>query len=318
MQRVDLVACGTAWHAAKVTALAIEHHARIPARAVLASEYKYAHPVVDEHSLVVAISQSGETADTRDAAEMAKEAGARLVAITNTNQSQIHRLSDGAILTRAGTEIGVASTKCYTAQLLAGTLLALRLANLRGHVDDGRLAELLGEARELPGRVEHALHLADAARGLAERYHQAHSALFIGRLYNFATALEGALKLKEISYIHAEGYGAGEMKHGPVALVSPDYPVFAVALSNSSVYDKMLSNIEVVRAREGPVIAVATEGDERLPALAETLLEIPETAEVFSPIVAVVPLQLLAYSCALLRGCDPDRPRNLAKSVTVE
>jgi glucosamine--fructose-6-phosphate aminotransferase (isomerizing) len=249
---------------------------------------------------------------------MAREQGARVAVITNTSLSQIHRLSHGALLTRAGVEIGVASTKCYTAQLLAGGLLALHLARVRGVIEESRLDRLLKDAGRLPELVEEALGSSDAARELATRYHRVTSALFIGRRYNLPTALEGALKLKEISYIHAEGYGAGEMKHGPIALVVPDYPVFAVALEQSSVYEKMLSNIQAVRARRGPVIAVATRGDTRLGELTEAVLSVPRCEELWSPILAVVPLQLFAYHAACLRGCDVDQPRNLAKSVTVE
>jgi glucosamine--fructose-6-phosphate aminotransferase (isomerizing) len=296
---------------------AIEHWTRIPVELELASEFRYRDPVLDEHGLVVGITQSGETADTLAAVRFAKEMGAKVVAITNVVGSTITRDADAVLFTHAGPEIGVAATKTFLAQLVAMNLLALYLAQERGSMPADKLAETVAGMQELPGKVEEVLMVADDARRAAKRFSGAQDFLFIGRGVGTAVALEGALKLKEISYIHAEGYAAGELKHGAIALVQEGVPVVAV-MTGWRMHDKMLANVEEVRARGAATILVAPRGDERARKLADELFEVPATKPLLSPVLDVVPLQLLAYYVAKERGLSPDKPRNLAKSVTVE
>jgi len=317
MQRAVIIACGTAWHAGLVAKYAIEELARLPVEVCLSSEFRYGDPALDERTLVIAITQSGETADTLAGVMHAKACGATVLTICNVVGSSITRASDGVIYTHAGPEIGVASTKAYTTQLMALSLLAIHLARLRDATPHERLVNLLAEAQTLPGKVKRTLETDGEVRKVVQRFRTAFNFMYIGRRYNFPNAYEGALKLKEISYIHAEGYGGGEMKHGPLALIDSTFPTVAIAVQGK-VYDKMLSNMQEIRARYGLLIAIATEGDHHIRSLAEMVIEVPHTEEMFSPILTVVPLQLLAYHMAVARGCDVDMPRNLAKSVTVE
>ena len=315
--KVFVIACGTAFHAGLVAKYAIEHWTRLPVEIEIASEFRYRDPVLDPSTLTIAVSQSGETIDTLEAMRHAKRQGSRVVAITNTVGSSIAREADGVLYTHAGPEIGVAATKTFATQMVALHLTALFLAQVRGTKFPEEIAEEVGRMQELPGQIEESLLLNDRVRALAERYASATDVLFLGRHTGYPAALEGALKLKEVSYIHAEGYPAGELKHGPIALIEPGVPVIAVATS-CHVYPKMLSNIQEVKARGAEVIAVATEGDEEIGHLADHVLAVPRTPELFSPVVVSVPMQLFAYHVAKLRGCDVDQPRNLAKSVTVE
>jgi glutamine---fructose-6-phosphate transaminase (isomerizing) len=315
--RAVVVACGTAAHAGIVGKVALEDLARIPAEVHLASEFRYGRPVLDRRTLVVAVSQSGETADTLAAVGLAREAGAAVLAVTNGVGSSITRMTRHVLSLRAGPEIGVAATKTYTAQAAAVLWFALGFGRLRGTVAPGRARRLARALLALPRAAEEALAADGAVRACAARFRGAKSFMYIGRRYNLATAYEGALKLKEISYVHAEGYGGGEMKHGPLALVAPGYPTVAIAL-RGPVHDKMLSNIQEIRARRGEIIAVGAAGDRRLGALADAYLPIPDVDEEISPVVAILPLQLLAYHIAVRLGRDVDQPRNLAKSVTVE
>ena len=317
IERVQLVACGTAYYACMIGRTMIEQLARIPVEADLASEYRYRKPVVGNGVLVVPVSQSGETADTLAALREGKEHGARVFAVCNVREATIARESHDVLYTHAGPEIGVASTKAFTTQVVALYLLALKLGHARGVLSDADLAEKLGDLGRLRRNVEKVLQLDDAVRRIAHKYKDATSFLYLGRGIMYPIALEGALKLKEISYIHAEGYAAGEMKHGPIALIDEDMPVVVIA-EKSAVYDKVLSNLEVVRARDGQIIAIATEGDTEIAAKANDVLYIPDLGEHLTALLAVVPLQLLAYHVAMLKGTDVDQPRNLAKSVTVE
>ncbi len=317
IKRVHFIACGTAWHASLVGRMAIEELAGIPAVATPASEFRYGDPVVDEDTLAIGVSQSGETIDTLVALRSAREKGARIISVCNVVGSSIPRISDGVLYTRAGPEIGVASTKAYTTQLALLCLLAIKLGLARGKLKRARAAELLAELSRIPDKARKVVAADKFPRLCAERYKYVYDFLYIGRRYNYPTAVEGALKLKELSYIHGEGYPAGEMKHGPIALVEDSFPTVAVAVQGR-VYDKMLSNIQEVKARGGIVIAVASRGDRRIGKLADFVIEIPKTEEIFSPILAVIPLQMLSYYIAVHRGCDVDQPRNLAKSVTVE
>ena len=317
VDRVLLTACGTASHAAIVGKYAVEDLARLPAEVALASELRYARPVLTPRTLVVAVSQSGETADTLAAVALAREAGAPVLAVTNGVGSSITRATRHVLSLRAGPEIGVAATKTYTAQAAALLWFALGLARERGAVPPARAVRLARALQALPRAAEAALAAAPAVRACAARFRGAKSFMYIGRRYNLATACEGALKLKEISYVHAEGYGGGEMKHGPLALVAPGYPTVAVAFPGA-VHDKMLSNIQEIRARRGEIVAVGVASDRRLRALADAFLPLPPVDEEVSPVVAVIPLQLLAYYIAVRLGRDVDQPRNLAKSVTVE
>jgi glutamine---fructose-6-phosphate transaminase (isomerizing) len=317
VQKVFVVACGTAYHAGLVAKYAIEHWTRLPVEIEIASEFRYRDPVLDSHTLTLAVSQSGETIDTLEALRHAKEQRSRVLAITNTVGSSVAREADAVMYTHAGPEIGVAATKTFATQMVALDLVALFLAQVRKTLFPEELGHVVDRMLELPGQVRRCLALDAETRRLAERYHKARDFLFIGRHTGYPAALEGALKLKEISYIHAEGYPAGELKHGPIALIEPGVPVVAVA-TECHVYPKVLSNIQEVKARGADVIAVATEGDEEIRRYADDILYVPRTPELLSPVLVSVPLQLLAYHIAKLRDCDVDQPRNLAKSVTVE
>jgi len=314
LERLHLLACGTSWHAALVGKFLIEHLARMPVEVDYGSEYRYRDPIVSSRVLAVGISQSGETADTLAAMEIARERGARLFTVSNVLGSQATRISEGVIYTHAGPEIGVASTKAFTTQLVALYLLALYLRQVRiGPVERGYLDDLA----RLPQAIGEALALEPQMDELARRYFRAENFLYLGRGINYPIALEGALKLKEISYIHAEGYPAGEMKHGPIALIDEDMPVVALA-TGDEVYDKVKSNVQQVKARDGRVIALVDRDPEELAGLAEDVIRVPAVSPLLQPIVNVVPLQLLAYFIGVRRGADVDQPRNLAKSVTVE
>jgi glutamine---fructose-6-phosphate transaminase (isomerizing) len=315
--RITFVACGTASYAALVGKYLIERLARIPCDVEIASEYRYRQPAVTKGQLVVAVTQSGETVDTLAAMEEAKKHGARLLSVVNVVGSQASRVSDDVIYLHAGPEISVASTKAYAAMLVDLYLLAIFLGQRRGTIDEERSRRLLAEAFHLPTLIDAVLQEEPKVRALAYRYHTARNFLFLGRGVNYPTALEGALKLKELSYIHAEGTAAGEMKHGTNALIDEDLPVVAIALQDS-VYKKIRSNMEEVRARAGVVIAIATDGDQEIVGKADEIIRIPAVEELLSPVLAVVPLQLLAYHIADRRGNDVDQPRNLAKAVTVE
>ena len=316
VERIVFTACGTSWHAALVGEYLIEDIARIPVEVEYASEFRYRRPVIAENTLVVAISQSGETADTLAAMREAKRQGAPVMGIVNVVGSSIARESDGGVYIHSGPEIGVASTKAFTGQLTVLALFTLLLARKRGmSLLDGR--EMVAALEEIPASVEKALKLDPVIREIAGEYHRHANALYLGRGYNFPVALEGALKLKEISYVHAEGYPAAEMKHGPIALIDENMPVVFIAPSDA-VYPKIAANIEEVKARGGRVIAIVTEGNHDLDGKADHVIPVPSTIDPLQPLLTVIPLQLLAYHIALLRGCDVDMPRNLAKSVTVE
>ena len=317
VDKVFVVACGTAFHAGLVAKYAIEHWARLPVEIEISSEFRYRDPVLDGNTLTLGVSQSGETIDTLEAIRHARAQQSHVIAITNTVGSSIAREADGVLYTHAGPERGVAATKTFVTQMAALHLLALYLGQVRGTLYPADTQAWVEELHALPERVERALGLDEQVAALAERYAQARDILFIGRHTGYPAALEGALKLKEISYIHAEGYAAGELKHGPIALVEKGVPVVAIA-TECHVYPKMLSNIQEVKARGAEVIAVATEGDEEIRSLVDHVLYVPRTHELLSPVVVTVPLQLFAYHIAKLRGCDVDQPRNLAKSVTVE
>ena len=316
-KRIIIIACGTSWHAGMVAEYLIEDLARIPVEVEYASEFRYRNPVIYEDDVVIAISQSGETADTLAAIEMAKSKGATIFGVCNVVGSSIPRATHAGSYTHAGPEIGVASTKAFTAQVTVLTLLALQIAHKRGSIAESRFRQILNELEAIPQKVEKALQSNDKILAIAQEYKNARNFLYLGRGYGFPVALEGALKLKEISYIHAEGYPAAEMKHGPIALIDAEMPVVVIATKHGS-YEKVVSNIQEVRARKGKIIAIVTEGDTQVKELADYVIEIPETDEILVPLVSVVPLQLLAYHIAVLRGCNVDQPRNLAKSVTVE
>ncbi len=316
-KRIIIIACGTSWHAGMVAEYLIEDLARIPVEVEYASEFRYRNPVIYEDDVVIAISQSGETADTLAAIEMAKSKGATIFGVCNVVGSSIPRATHAGSYTHAGPEIGVASTKAFTAQVTVLTLLALQIAHKRGSIAESRFRQILNELEAIPQKVEKALKSNDKILAIAQEYKNARNFLYLGRGYGFPVALEGALKLKEISYIHAEGYPAAEMKHGPIALIDAEMPVVVIATKHGS-YEKVVSNIQEVRARKGKIIAIVTEGDTQVKELADYVIEIPETDEILVPLVSVVPLQLLAYHIAVLRGCNVDQPRNLAKSVTVE
>ena len=316
VNRIVLTGCGTSWHAALVGEYLIEQFARLPVEVEYASELRYRNPPIDDGTLLFAITQSGETADTLAALREMKRKGHPTLAICNVVGSTIANEADGGIYLHAGPEIGVASTKAFTSQCVVLALLALYFGRLR-HMSYEDGLEFIDGLNQLPELVSKALETDTAARAIAERYRQASTFLYLGRQYNFPVALEGALKLKEISYIHAEGYPAAEMKHGPIALVDPLTPSVFI-IPQGKVYEKVILNLEEIKARKGPVIAVCSPGDERVRHLADEVLEIPEAPDFLQPIVSVLPLQLLAYHIACLRGCDVDKPRNLAKSVTVE
>jgi glucosamine--fructose-6-phosphate aminotransferase (isomerizing) len=317
IDRIFITACGTSYHAGLVAKTLIETWARIPVEVVVSSEFRYRDPLVDDRTLVVAITQSGETADTLAGVREARRRGGKVMAITNVVGSRVTRESDGVVYTHAGPEIGVAATKTFTAQIAALYVLALYLAQVRGTLSPGEIDDAWRQLQEVPGHVETILQDLSALQECASVYKDRYSSLFLGRGIGVPVAMEGALKLKEISYIHAEAFAAGEMKHGPIALITPDVPVVVVATA-SDTYEKVISNVQEVRARGAEVIAVATEGDQDIAKQAEHVLYVPETPELLSAIPAVVPLQLLAYYIAKYRGCNVDQPRNLAKSVTVE
>ncbi len=315
--RIIFVACGTSWHSALIGEYLFERLARIPVEVEYASEFRYRDPIIYESDVVIAISQSGETADTKAAIQLAKEKGALTYGICNVVGSAISRLTDAGSYTHAGVEIGVASTKAFTTQVSIICLMAMQLANKKGTISKSEYHKLLLNLEQISSKIEKILTLESKIKVIADIFQNAENFLYLGRGYNFPVALEGALKLKEISYIHAEGYPAAEMKHGPIALIDENMPVLVIA-TNKNAYDKVVSNIEEVRSRKGRVIAVVTEGDTEISRLAEFVIEIPETEDHFTPLLSVIPLQLLAYHIAVLRGCDVDQPRNLAKSVTVE
>jgi glucosamine--fructose-6-phosphate aminotransferase (isomerizing) len=315
--RILIVACGTSWHAGLVGEYVIEEYCRIPVEVEYASEFRYRNPVIKKGDIVLAISQSGETADTLAAIRLAKERGAMVLGICNVVGSSISRETNAGVFTHAGPEIGVASTKAFTTQVVTLAMIAFEIGYRKGLVDEVRYHDLISELSSLPGKVETALKVNDQALALAKIYQNSTNALYLGRGLLYPVALEGALKLKEISYIHAEGYPAAEMKHGPIALIDEHMPVVVVANKENS-YEKIVSNIQEVKARKGKVIAVVTEGDQIISRMADYVMEVPDTIPVFAPVLAVVPLQLLSYHIAVLRGCNVDQPRNLAKSVTVE
>ncbi len=316
-KRILIVACGTSWHAGLVAEYLIEDLARIPVEVEYASEFRYRNPIISEEDVVIAISQSGETADTLAAIEMAKERGATIFGVCNVVGSSIPRATHAGSYTHAGPEIGVASTKAFTAQVTVLTLMALQIAHKKGTITQSRFRSLLHELENIPAKVEIALKSNDKVKEIAARFKDARNFLYLGRGYGFPVALEGALKLKEISYIHAEGYPAAEMKHGPIALIDEEMPVVVIATKNAS-YEKVVSNIQEVKARKGKIIAIVTEGDTVVKKMADYTIEIPETDDILVPLVSVIPLQLLSYHIAVMRGCNVDQPRNLAKSVTVE
>jgi glutamine---fructose-6-phosphate transaminase (isomerizing) len=316
-QRIIMVACGTSWHAALLAEYIIEELCRIPVEVEYASEFRYRNPIVNKGDIIVAISQSGETADTLVAIERAKENGAIIFGVVNVVGSSIARISDGGAYTHAGPEIGVASTKAFTGQLAVLIMMALKIAKEKGTISDERYNHLLLELDAVPEKVNAVLKNADALKAIALKYKGASDALYLGRGYNFPIALEGALKLKEISYIHAEGYPAAEMKHGPIALVDENLPVVFIA-TKDSYHEKIVSNIQEIKARKGKVIAVITEGDEIIPGMADDVFYIPEADEIIAPMLSTIPMQLLSYYVGIAKGVDVDKPRNLAKSVTVE
>jgi glutamine---fructose-6-phosphate transaminase (isomerizing) len=315
--RFIIIACGTSWHAALIAEYIIEELCRIPVEVEYASEFRYRNPIVNKGDVIFAVSQSGETADTLVAIERAKENGAFIFGIVNVVGSSIARVSHAGAYTHAGPEIGVASTKAFTAQLAVLTMIALKIAREKGTLDQKRFIHLLNELHEISDKVKLVLESNDKIRELAQKYKDANNALYLGRGYNFPVALEGALKLKEISYIHAEGYPAAEMKHGPIALVDENLPVVIVA-TKDSYHEKIVSNIQEIKARKGKVIAVITAGDKVVTGMADDVIEVPEADELVAPMLSTIPLQLLAYHIGVAKGSDVDKPRNLAKSVTVE
>lgn len=315
--RILIVACGTSWHAGLVAEYFFEEFCRIPVEVEYASEFRYRNPVIREGDVVIAISQSGETADTLAAIELAKSKGAIIFGVCNVVGSSIPRTTHAGAYTHAGPEIGVASTKAFTAQLTVLNMIALIVAHKKGTISEQKYHEMLTEMENIPAKVEKALLLNDQIKQIAEEFKDSTNFLYLGRGYNFPVALEGALKLKEISYIHAEGYPAAEMKHGPIALIDAEMPVVFIATKDSS-YEKVVSNIQEVKARKGRVISVITEGDTLIPKMSDYVIEVPATLDPLMPMVSVIPLQLLSYHIAVMRGCNVDQPRNLAKSVTVE
>jgi glucosamine--fructose-6-phosphate aminotransferase (isomerizing) len=316
-KRIIFIACGTSWHAGLVAEYLFEEFARVPVEVEYASEFRYRNPIIYQDDIVIAISQSGETADTLAAVELAKSKGATVLGICNVVGSSIARATHGGSYTHAGPEIGVASTKAFTAQVTVLTCMALHMGKVRGTLTESRYRQLLYEMEAIPSKIEEVLKLNDKLREIAYTYKDSRNALYLGRGVSFPVALEGALKLKEISYIHAEGYPAAEMKHGPIALIDEEMPVFVIATKGAN-YEKVVSNIQEVKARKGKVTAVVTSGDTEVKAMADYVIEIPETDEFLVPLISVIPLQLLSYHIAVMRGCNVDQPRNLAKSVTVE
>jgi glucosamine--fructose-6-phosphate aminotransferase (isomerizing) len=315
--RILIVACGTSWHAGLVAEYFFEEFCRIPVEVEYASEFRYRNPIIREGDVVIAISQSGETADTLAAIDLAKSKGAIIFGVCNVVGSSIPRATHAGAYTHAGPEIGVASTKAFTAQLTVLNMIALIVAQKKGSITEQKFNELMVEMENLPTKVEKALLLNNQIKKIAAEFKDARNFIYLGRGYNFPVALEGALKLKEISYIHAEGYPAAEMKHGPIALIDAEMPVVFIATKDSS-YEKVVSNIQEVKARKGRVISVVTEGDTTIPNMSEFVIEVPAVTESLVPLISVIPLQLLSYHIAVLRGCNVDQPRNLAKSVTVE
>ncbi len=316
-RRMIIVACGTSWHAGLIGKRLIQEIARIPVEVEYASEFRYSNPILDERDIVIAISQSGETADTLAAIQMARKCGAFVYGVCNVVGSSIARATDSGTYIHVGPEIGVASTKAFTGQVTVLTMLAMAIGTLKGTIDDKTKADVAEALRKLPELIKQALKLNDSIERLSSTYTYVHNFLYLGRGYNFPSALEGALKLKEISYIHAEGYPAAEMKHGPIALIDQELPTVVIA-PNDEMHEKIISNIQQIKARGGSVIAVVTKGDTTIAEIADHILEIPEVPEVISPIIVSIPLQLLAYHVAIKKGCNVDMPRNLAKSVTVE
>ena len=316
-KRIVIIGCGTSWHAGLVAEYLIEDLARIPVEVEYASEFRYRNPVIYEDDIVIPISQSGETADTLAAIELAKSKGATIFGVCNVVGASIPRATHAGAYTHAGPEIGVASTKAFTAQVTVLTLIALQIARYRGRITDSRYHQLIAELEAIPAKVERVLGTNEIIKSLAYKFKDASNVLYLGRGYGFPVALEGALKLKEISYIHAEGYPAAEMKHGPIALIDEEMPVIVIANKNET-YEKVVSNIQEVKARKGKIIAIVTEGDTIVKELADYVIEIPDADDLLMPLIAVVPLQLLSYHIAVMRGCNVDQPRNLAKSVTVE
>ncbi|MGJ8738728.1 glutamine--fructose-6-phosphate transaminase (isomerizing) [Zobellia laminariae] len=315
--RIIIVACGTSWHAGLVAEYIFEDLARIPVEVEYASEFRYRNPVITDKDVLIAISQSGETADTLAAIKLAKEKGAYVFGVCNVVGSSIARESDSGAYTHAGPEIGVASTKAFTTQITVLTLIALKLAKEKGVFSQSRFHEFLTELENIPAKVEKVLESNALIEKIAEVYKDSTNCLYLGRGYNFPVALEGALKLKEISYIHAEGYPAAEMKHGPIALIDEQMPVFVIATKRGH-YEKVVSNIQEIKSRKGKIIAIVTEGDTQVKELADHVIEVPETLESLTPLLTTIPLQLLSYHIAVMRNCNVDQPRNLAKSVTVE
>jgi len=316
-KRIIMVACGTSWHAGLIAEYVFEELCRIPVEVEYASEFRYRNPVIHKGDVIFAISQSGETADTIVAIEKAKEQGAFIFGVVNVVGSSIARISNAGAYTHAGPEIGVASTKAFTAQLAVLTMIALKIAKEKNTITEERYVHLVNELHNIPEKVKEVLLLNEHIERLAEKYKDSKDALYLGRGYNFPVALEGALKLKEISYIHAEGYPAAEMKHGPIALVDDELPVVFVA-TKDSYHEKIISNIQEIKARKGKVIAVISEGDDAIPNMADDIMIVPEADELVAPLLSVIPLQLFAYHIGVAKGCDVDKPRNLAKSVTVE
>ena len=314
---IVFVACGTSWHASLVGSYLIEFLAKIRVKVEYASEFRYRHPVITPHDVVIAVSQSGETADTLAAIKLAKEEGAVVLGICNVIGSSISRVTDAGIYTHAGPEIGVASTKAFTSQVTVMAMLALRLAELKGSISVEQRAQLIQELDTIPEKIQWTLDHSGIVKEIAAQYKDVRNMLYMGRLQNYPVALEGALKLKEISYIHAEGYPAAEMKHGPIALIDKDMPVVFIA-TNHRTYEKVISNIQEVKSRDGKIIAIVSQNDVMARSMADYVIEIPESESIYSPLLATVPLQILAYHIAVMRGCNVDQPRNLAKSVTVE
>ncbi|MDC6365374.1 MULTISPECIES: glutamine--fructose-6-phosphate transaminase (isomerizing) [Flavobacteriaceae] len=315
--RIIIVACGTSWHAGLVAEYIFEDLARIPVEVEYASEFRYRNPVITENDILIAISQSGETADTLAAIKLAKEKGAFVFGVCNVVGSSIARETDAGAYTHAGPEIGVASTKAFTTQITVLTLIALKLAQEKGVFSSSKFHEYLTELESIPAKVEKTLESNELVEHISEIYKDSSNCLYLGRGYNFPVALEGALKLKEISYIHAEGYPAAEMKHGPIALIDEQMPVIVIATKKGH-YEKVVSNIQEIKSRSGRIIAIVTEGDKTVKELADHVIEVPETSESLTPLLTTIPLQLLSYHIAVMRGCNVDQPRNLAKSVTVE
>jgi len=316
-EKIIIIACGTSWHAGLLGEYIFEEYTRIPVEVEYASEFRYRNPIINKGDIVIAISQSGETADTLAAVKLAREKGAKVIGICNVVGSSIPRETDAGVYTHAGPEIGVASTKAFTTQVTVLAMMAFEIGHKKGILSDAFYKELITELASIPVKIENALKVNDQALELAKIFQNTHNALYLGRGYLFPVALEGALKLKEISYIHAEGYPAAEMKHGPIALIDENMPVVVVATKDDT-YEKIISNIQEIKARKGKVIAIVTEGDMIISKMADHVLEVPETLPVFSGLLAVIPLQLFSYHIAVLRGCNVDQPRNLAKSVTVE